>query len=99
MPPVSSLPVPKGLILAPFRGLRYAAHHPAQLARLTSPPYDVIDEDERRELENTDPHNVVRLILPRDEESSPGSGYRRAAETLRRWRADGVLRPDPTQAV
>jgi uncharacterized protein (DUF1015 family) len=97
--PASSLPVPKGLILAPFRGLRYAVRDGAQLARLTSPPYDVIDEHERRELEDADPHNVVRLILPRDEESNPGSGYRRAAKTLRRWRSDGVLRPDPAPAL
>jgi len=97
--PASSLPVPKGLILAPFRGLRYAVHDPGRLARLTSPPYDVVDEDERSELEAADPHNVVRLILPRDEESKPGSGYRRAAETLHRWRADGVLRPDPVPAL
>jgi len=85
--------------LAPFRGLRYAVHDGARLAPLTSPPYDVIDEDERRGLEGAHPHNVVRLILPRDEASDPGSGYRRAAETLRRWRADGVLRLDPVPAV
>jgi uncharacterized protein (DUF1015 family) len=99
VPPVSSIPVPKGLILAPFRGLRYALHDGARLARLVSPPYDVIDEDQRRELEQADPHNVVRLILPRDDESSPGNGYRRAAEALRRWRAEGVLRPDPVPAL
>ncbi len=99
VPPASSVPVPKGLVLTPFRGLRYTTHDRARLARLTSPPYDVVDEDERRELEAADPHNVVRLILPRDEESKPGSGYRRAAETLRRWRSEGVLRADPAPAL
>jgi uncharacterized protein (DUF1015 family) len=85
--------------LAPFRGLRYAVPEGAELARLTSPPYDVIDEDERRELEDAHPHNVVRLILPRDEESRPGSCYRRAVATLRQWRSSGVLRPDPAPTV
>src|SRR5919198_4517977 len=47
VPPASSLPVPTGLALAPFRGLRYAVADSARLARLTSPPYDVVDEEER----------------------------------------------------
>ncbi len=85
--------------MAPFRGLRYVTADSASLARLTSPPYDVVDEDERRSLEDADPHNVVRLILPRDHEAEPGSRYRRAAETLRRWRADDVLRTDPVPAL
>ena len=99
VPPASSLPVPTGLALAPFRGLRYAVADSARLARLTSPPYDVVDEEERRSLEDADPLNVVRLILPRDADSEPGSGYRRAAETLRSWREDGVLRPDPVPGL
>jgi uncharacterized protein (DUF1015 family) len=99
VPPDSSLPVPDGLFLAPFRGLRYVSAGSAELARLTSPPYDVVDEAERRSLEDADPHNVVRLILPRDQDADPGSRYRRAAQTLRGWRAEGVLRPDPVPAL
>ncbi|KPM54592.1 hypothetical protein ACG83_13945 [Frankia sp. R43] len=66
VPPVSvPVPVPAGLVLAPFRAARFAATG-ADLATLTSPPYDVIDEDERTALEASAAHNVVRLILPRD---------------------------------
>jgi uncharacterized protein (DUF1015 family) len=64
-----------------------------------SPPYDVVDEDERRELEAADPHNAVRLILPRDTTGEPHGAYRAAAELLRQWRADGVLRADETAAL
>ena len=84
-------PQPKGLALAPFRALRFADRlvgAPGGLAALTSPPYDVIDEAERSALEAADEHNVVRLILPRDDAGDP---YERAAETLSRWRAEGVL--------
>jgi uncharacterized protein (DUF1015 family) len=91
--------VPKGLALAPFRALRYAAVDPAELARLTSPPYDVIDADEQRALEGADPRNVVHLILPRDQSGAPGSGYQLAARRLREWRAAGVLRPDDRPAL
>lgn len=87
-----SVPHPGGLTLAPFRALRFSVT--GDLAPLTSPPYDVIDADEVRRLEASSPHNVVRLILPRDDPGTPGSRYTAAARTLSAWRRDGVLRPD-----
>ena len=98
VPPASS-PVPEGFRLSPFRSLRYAAADRSDLSRLLSPPYDVVDEDERRALEAADPHNVVRLILPRDASGSPHGAYRAAAALLRQWRADGVLEVDETPAL
>ena len=95
-PPPASSPGPEGLRLLPFRALRFATSDPAPLL---SPPYDVIYEDERRELEASDPHNVVRLILPRDLDGQPGSAYAAAASLLAAWRSSGVLVPDPTPAV
>jgi uncharacterized protein (DUF1015 family) len=95
-PPPASSPGPEGLRLSPFRALRFSAPDPAPLL---SPPYDVIDEDERRELEAADPHNVVRLILPRDLDGEPRSAYRSAASLLSSWRSSGVLVPDATPAL
>ena len=95
-PPPPSSPGPEGLRLFPFRALRFRGPDPAPLL---SPPYDVIDEDERRELEAADPHNVVRLILPRDVEGEPRSAYQGAAALLASWRAEGVLVPDETPAL
>lgn len=85
-------------MLRPFRGLRYDPAVVGDLATVTSPPYDVIDADGVEALEQASDVNVVRLILPREE---PGTGdrYLRAARTLERWRADGVLRPDPEPAL
>ena len=90
-------PRPTGLVLAPFRALRY---DPAKvdLARAVAPPYDVIDEAQRAELEAREPHNVVRLTLPRDD-AGPESGYRAAADLMTRWRGDGVLVPDAAPAL
>ncbi|MCJ7673197.1 MAG: DUF1015 domain-containing protein [Acidimicrobiia bacterium] len=73
--------------LAPFRGLRYADR--AALSAVTAPPYDVIEDDERVALEESDPHNAVRLILPRA--GAAGDAYASAAATLAAWRADKVL--------
>jgi uncharacterized protein (DUF1015 family) len=72
-------------VLSPFRALRYDASA-GSLADLVAPPYDVIGPDERDELAGRSPYNVVHLTLP---ESPQG-----AAEALRGWRAEGVLREE-----
>jgi len=64
--------------IAPFSGLRYAADRIGDAARVLSPPYDVIDERARAELEARHPQNVVRLELPRgdgDERAHREGGY------------------------
>ncbi|HVF05847.1 MAG TPA: DUF1015 domain-containing protein [Frankiaceae bacterium] len=94
-----AVPVPSGLELAPFRALRYDPTVAGPLDSLTSPPYDVIDEDGVRQYEATSPYNVVRLILPREAPQSGGSAYDGAAALLREWRDAGVLRPDPEPAL
>ncbi len=70
----------------PFRGLRYRHD---DLAAVTAPPYDVIDDDERVVLAARSPHNAVRLLLPLGD-------YAGAAAELTRWQSDGVLTLDPT---
>src|SRR5688572_30481805 len=98
-PASSSVPRPSGLVLSPFRALRYATGVGGDLSALTSPPYDVIDADGVAALEASSEHNVVRLILPRE---GPGGGqdrYRRAALLLEQWRTDGVLVPDDQPAL
>jgi len=88
---------PDGLVLAPFRALRYADDR-VDLRRVTSPPYDVIDAAGAKALEESSDVNVVRLILPRDEDST-GDRYQRAAATLQAWRAAGILHADPEPAL
>ncbi|MFC4914045.1 DUF1015 family protein [Actinomadura gamaensis] len=84
-----------GLELAPFRGVRFDPAVVGDLASVTTPPYDLIDDAERRRLLSEGGHNFVRLILP----SQPGGGYREAGETLRRWLDEGVLTVDPEPAL
>ena len=98
-PATSSVPRPSGLVLSPFRALRYDPERAGDLATLTSPPYDVIDADGVAALEATSEHNVVRLILPREEPGADQDRYARAARTLEQWRADGVLVPDDEPAL
>ena len=84
-------PGPAGLELAPFRGVRYAPERVSGLAEVTSPPYDVIAQDTAQQLRDADPHNVVRLILPRQDPGRPGEEYHDAARLLADWQRDGIL--------
>ncbi|MBA3524491.1 MAG: DUF1015 domain-containing protein [Geodermatophilaceae bacterium] len=88
-----------GLVLSPFRAVRYTTRDPFVLAGLTSPAYDLIDREGREALERTDPHNVVRLILPRPDRAGDDADYGRAASVLGQWRAEGVLTVDRDPAL
>ncbi|WP_030247778.1 DUF1015 family protein [Streptomyces sp. NRRL S-455] len=84
----------RGLELTPFRGLRYDPDRVGSLAAVTSPPYDVVVRpDGLHHLESSDPHNIVRLILP--QAATPSARNEQAAGTLRRWLSEGVLTTDP----
>jgi uncharacterized protein (DUF1015 family) len=84
----------RGLELTPFRGLRYDPDRVGSLAAVTSPPYDVVVRpDGLHHLQSADPHNIVRLILP--QATTPTARNEQAADTLRRWLAEGILTTDP----
>ena len=72
----------------PFRAVRYAASH--DLARVTAPPYDVLSDTDVDELTALDPHNVVRVDVPRGGDER----YSEAAVTLNDWLATGDLVTD-----
>lgn len=72
----------------PFRAVRYAATH--DLAQVTAPPYDVLSDADVDELAARDPHNVVRVDVPRGGDER----YSEAAVTLNDWLATGDLVTD-----
>jgi uncharacterized protein (DUF1015 family) len=84
----------------PFAGTRYDVTRlaeagtggPDDVSAVAAPPYDVIDEDDRAALEAADPHNSVRLILPRS--AGGRDPYRAAADTMAGWLDDGILVAD-----
>ncbi|WP_245657654.1 DUF1015 family protein [Herbidospora mongoliensis] len=77
-----------GLVLRPFRGVRYTAD---DLSAVTSPPYDLISPAEARRLADAHPNNVVRLILP--------GHYSEARDALATWFSEGILAADETPAL
>jgi uncharacterized protein (DUF1015 family) len=72
--------------VSPFRALRYDEAVAGPLGELVAPPYDVIDDDARREFLARSPYNIVHLTLP---ESAGVAGA-----LLADWRGGGVLREE-----
>jgi uncharacterized protein (DUF1015 family) len=87
-------------VVRPFRALRYDPDAVGDLAKVISPPYDVVSPAQRSELVAHDPRNVIRIELPVDEPGEePDAKYRHAARMLAAWRSDGTLRKDPRPAL
>jgi uncharacterized protein (DUF1015 family) len=67
---------------------------------VVAPPYDVIDPELEQKLLARDPHNIVRLTFGKTPSEGRTNGeYRRAAETLARWRRDGILLQDSAPSI
>jgi uncharacterized protein (DUF1015 family) len=82
--------------IAAFRALRFDPTRLPDAAQVIAPPYDVISDDQRKQLEAQDARNIVHLDLPRGE----GDGkYIHAREWLDAWLADGSLREDAAPAI
>jgi uncharacterized protein (DUF1015 family) len=84
-----------GLVMAPFRGLRFDPAVVGDLGTVISPPYDVLDAETVRDLESGNRRNIVRLILSRHYERP----YQAVRKRLGSWRDEGCLVPDPTPAL
>jgi uncharacterized protein (DUF1015 family) len=84
-----------------FRAYRYDLGRVGALREVVAPPYDVIDPPLQDALYAQSPHNVVRLILNKEEATDTESAnrYTRAAGFLRDWLHDGVLAQDSARSL
>jgi uncharacterized protein (DUF1015 family) len=80
--------------IAPFRGVFYNHKKIRDLAKVITPPYDVISPEEQEKLCRKSPYNFVRLDLSREPD-----GYAAVAELLQSWQAEGVLKRDEVPAI
>lgn len=90
-------PVP---LVAPFRALRFDPDVVGALSSVTAPPYDVINEDRRRELLAASRWSVVHLDLAdgHDDPDHHASRYARASVLLDAWLDEGAVRLDDRPA-
>ncbi len=86
--------------IQPFCAIRYDLGHVGKLSDVVCPPYDVITPEMQDELYKRHPANYVRITLNRPEPGdAPGAIYQRAANFLRNWMRQGVLRQDSRAAI
>jgi uncharacterized protein (DUF1015 family) len=78
----------------PLQALHYNLEATGGLQDVVAPPYDVIDPEQRGELEARSPYNVVRIDLPVGDHP-----YDAAAQQLVAWRRDGVIVRDEEPAL
>jgi hypothetical protein len=79
----------------PLRGIRYNREIVDDLARVITPPFDVISLEAQERYYARDPYNVIRLELGRESASDTtlDNRYTRSAAAFGEWRA--VLRSQP----
>ena len=80
-------------IIKPFRGIRYNQSK-TNINTVVAPPYDVISPELQNQLYARDPHNVVRLILGREEDR-----YAASAKAFGEWQEKGVLQRDQKASI
>ena len=79
----------------PLRALHYDPEVVGSLQAVVSPPYDVIEPDDRARLAGRSPYNVVEIDLPQGGDDP----YADAAETLERWQREGAVVRDEEPAI
>jgi uncharacterized protein (DUF1015 family) len=81
-------------VIRPLAGVHYDPARVGDMARVLAPPYDVISHSMQTALYARSPHNVIRLILPRESDRGPA-----AAAMLRSWMDERILVAHPTPAI
>jgi uncharacterized protein (DUF1015 family) len=89
--------------IQPLRALHYDQKLVGALADVTSPPYDVIDAEQREALLRRSPFNVVAVDLPKPAgaagDTSGVDPYATAGELFEAWQLQGVVVRDPVPAI
>lgn len=75
--------------LQPFTGLRYDPARVGDWGSVLAPPYDVIDDAQRRDLLARSPYQISHV-----ETAGSDAEFAQAATTLHGWRSDNVLTRD-----
>jgi uncharacterized protein (DUF1015 family) len=80
--------------IAPLRGIFYNQKKIRDLAKVITPPYDVITDDEQDKLYKRSPYSFVRLDLSREPDV-----YAAVPRLLDAWMSEGIFERDQTAAI
>ncbi len=79
--------------IRPFSAVRYAPPASRDISTRLAPPYDILDEQDKRRFLAADPKNFVKVDLPHTPPKSAGppAAYEASRRTLEQWLAEGTL--------
>jgi uncharacterized protein (DUF1015 family) len=80
--------------IQPLTALHYDPARTGGFQEVVAPPYDVIDAEQRAQLEARSPYNVVRIDLPKGDDP-----YQAAARQFAQWRASRIIVEDREPAI
>lgn len=83
--------------IKPFRAWLYAEKLSSHLSDLVTPPYDVINEAQRKAFESRHCDNSVRICLCED--PSDPNRYEKMAKIWREWKEQGVVEQYPQPSL
>lgn len=85
-----------------FPAIRYSDRQfGTDWSALVAPPYDVLSEDDKARLLQKSANNIVAVDMPfvPPRQAGPPAVYAQAADLLRQWLHDGILRCDEKPAI
>ena len=87
--------------IRPFKGTLYNSEKIRDLSKVVAPPYDVISPEEQEKLYNSDPYNIIHILFGKDfsEDTEKDNKYTRAANFLKTWQEEGILKKDDNGAI
>lgn len=82
--------------IIPFKGILYNPEK-TDASETMAPPYDIVTHDLKDELYQKSQYNVIRIDFGKDKDGDNDieNRYTRAAECLKEWRKEGILKQDP----
>ncbi len=85
----------------PFKAFRYDKAKVGDPGDCIAPPYDVIDSDQQNQLYGKSPYNIVRIIkgMTSPTDSDSDNQYTRAADYLKVWIFQGVIKQDSAESI
>jgi len=80
-------------MIKPFRALRYTAKA-GEIGKLVCPPYDIVSDEQRSALIESNPYNMIRLELPKGE-----NPYEEAKSLLDEWIDNEIMVQDEDEGI
>jgi len=87
--------------IKPFKAFRFDSNVVGDTGSCISPPYDVISDEQQRQLYGQNEYNIIRIIKGKttDSDNSNNNQYTRAADYLKSWIETGVLKQDSAEII